>query len=312
MPDDDGDVSDFTPDRVSKHSLSDTSTRTLSQEALDLAEYRVLERVQEKLIGRAKFALALFAAGLTLLGFIGGSALMTSISDSVEKELSAKLDKDAALLNERLRKTLADLNVSAGEIQKVAGDARTKLDSASADIKELSVLSANYSKLNGDVDKLSVKIAKAASTSNEALKDTKDLRSATLNAAAGRPSILGKAFSWRFESAERNDITGSNFGEHPGKVSLRLVGDLDRDRSTVRKVPEGHSEWLPIDAKSITLWSNTKITFSFSKEFFSKVAAAEKQFEEAHKGQSYHDFDYRVETASGLSSDSRDEPEARN
>lgn len=273
------------------------TSRTLSDEAVDLAAYRISEKVTERLIRRATFWLSVITALLALTAFLGLSTFKSSITRAVEDNVNATIERETKQLSDRVRNDLVDIEVSSLQVKKDSSAAQAQLDSASASLSKIQGISARYNELSEKFDGVNRRLTSA---SNEALQDIENLRRAQLDAAAGRPSIV----SWEFNPRKGTTsiIQGTNFGDTFGNISVRVAYRHSLTADTTYLPPLAFTAWISIDRQSISKWSNTMIALKFSEAFIAKYGAAI-----ANLGVGNPDAEnappevsnYRIETTSG-------------
>lgn len=275
------------------------TSRTLSDEAVELASHRVLERTTDTMIRRLTFLLGATSVLLTLAGYFGLSALKSNITRAVEAEVSATIDKETRELSERVRTDLTDVEVSSRAMRRAADEAQSQAASASASLSKIQEMSARYAKLNEEFDGLNKRLTAA---SNQALQDISNLRRAQLDAAAGRPSIV----SWEYNIKKNatSVIQGANFGEAAGKISIRVAYRQPLTIDMTYLPPLKFTGWIPVDSASIAKWSNTMIVLKFSDEFLARYKAEVDKLQVGNtEGAKPELANYRIETASGLSNE---------
>jgi len=277
------------------------TSRTLSDEAVELASYRVEEKVRDTMVRRLTFALSVSSVLLTLAGYFGFSALKSNITRQVENDVSATIDKETKQVSERVRNDLTDVEVSSRAMKKAAADAQNQADLASASVSRIQEMSARYTKLNEEFDSVNKRLTAA---SNQALQDINNLRRAQLDAAAGRPSVV----SWEFnpKKGATSVIQGANFGESTGKISVRVAYRQPLTIDMTYLPPLNFTGWIAVDGASIAKWSNTMIVLKFSDEF---LARYKMEIEKLHVGNAADAkpeiANYRIDATSGLSNEIR-------
>ena len=88
-------------------------SRTLSQEAIELAEHKIYDRVETKIFARAKIAATLIGILIAVLGVFGTTLLVDSVSISVRKAIRSELKEDAAVFRAAQQKTLIEQQLAA-------------------------------------------------------------------------------------------------------------------------------------------------------------------------------------------------------
>jgi len=234
--------------------------RPLSDEAIELARYRVVEAATEHFRKRVTFWLPAIGVVAGLLTFVGIGSLKTSVSKSVQDDVKANLDRELAPLTDRARKEMVDNDISIVEIKKQSDQAQAKLNALDTAIAKVDALSANTAKINKEIQTLNDRLVKATEQTNQAIAT---LRSTQQNLIAGRPSI----FSFDFELSKQFIIEGTNFGNELGTLSIRVAyrHGLTVDVSVLP--PLKYTDWIPVDAQSIQAWTNTRITVRLSDAF---------------------------------------------
>jgi hypothetical protein len=198
----------------------------LSDEVVELVEYRLSERVQERLMRRATIVFGFFVTGLTFLGFVGFPALRDSIAGTVKESLKDEMRRETEVLRKEVQTSWVEMLKAGARVEAVADAATDKLKAVQGDTKKLSDLSEEYQRLVVELDKLNKRTAaalssakKAAADATQALTMEDDLRRKTLDAIAGLPSILMQAFSRGFPGLP-SKLTGANFGSEKGSLSV--------------------------------------------------------------------------------------------
>lgn len=88
-------------------------SRTLSQEAIELAEHKIYDRVETKIFARAKIAATLIGILIAVLGVFGTTLLVDSMSISVREAIKSELKEDAAVFRAAQQKTLIEQQLAA-------------------------------------------------------------------------------------------------------------------------------------------------------------------------------------------------------
>jgi hypothetical protein len=226
-----------------------TPARTLSDEAVDLATYRITDRVSERINKRLTFWLTVAGVVAGLVGFVGLSAFKTSVVHS----MTDNVNKEVQPITDRARTEMVNNDISIAMIKKQNDEAQAKLDKVDEAV-------AKMDKLSADIKTLNNRLTAATEQTNNAINA---LRTAQEKLEAGRPSV----FSTTFSLDKGGIIEGTNFGEGPGTVSIRVAFRHELTVSMAFFPPLGYTGWIPIDAQSITNWSNTRITLHFSDAF---------------------------------------------
>jgi uncharacterized protein YoxC len=234
--------------------------RTLSDEAVDLATYRIVERVSDRFNKRATFWFTVIGIVSALVVFVGLDAIKASVTRTVEDVVKTDVEKEIAPLTDRERKELVDNEIATAMIKKQNADAQVKLDTVNQALAKMDELSVSTAKLNKDLKTLNERLTAATEQTNRAING---LRTAQQNLAAGRPSI----FSWSFALKQGGIIEGANFGDTAGSLSIRVAYRHELTIDMTYLPPLAYTDWIPIDAHSITKWSNTRITLQFSDAF---------------------------------------------
>jgi hypothetical protein len=234
--------------------------RPLSDEVIELARYRVVEAATEHFGKRVTFWLAVIGVVAGLLTFVGISSIKTSVSKSVQDDVKANLDRELAPLTDRARKEMVDNDISIAEIKKQSDQAQAKLDTVDAAVAKMDALSASTAKMNKEIQALNDRLVKATEQTNQAIAT---LRSTQQNLIAGRPSI----FSFDFGLNKQFIIEGTNFGNEPGTLSIRVAYRHELTVDMTVLPPLKYTDWIRIDAQSVQAWTNTRITVRFSDAF---------------------------------------------
>lgn len=250
--------------------MAEDNQKPLSERDLELQEYKLTDRVQERLLARGKFIFGVFLAGLTLLGIVGSSFLVEHISEKVAQDIRKDLAKETDALNKRLRDTLAELNVSASEIQKVAEKSKGRLELLAGDYKKLEDLNTRYTKLHAEVEMIGKNLATTTRAVKAARVDTDSLRTALVLSTEGKPALIWIRFHWSVDKSQDflgAIFSGANLGSRPGNGRLILMHEVDSGRRVI-------SDPIEIDAASVKEWKPEKIELLFSNSMQAKVNAA--------------------------------------
>lgn len=233
---------------------NENNKQGLSPIELELQEYKLTERVQEKILSRATFVFAVFIAGLTLLGFFGGSYLIDHTARQVEQEVRKKMEKDAEILTKRLQESLADLKLSTTEILRESENAREQFKKLKDSYKELEQLNSRYSSLYSKVEDLRDKVEQTSTKVASTKKDTENLKEEVFKSLTGVPSILTFHDSVRDDGVMEVVLKGTHLGDSPKNV--RIYFEL---RTFGFPFVEGI-----IDEKDIRRFNNNEIVFEFN------------------------------------------------
>lgn len=239
---------------------NEQNKKIITDEALELQEYKLTDKVQNRIISRAKYFLGAFLAGLTMLGVIGSSYLIEHISQKVAKEIRKDLMNETEVLKNRLRETLADLNVSSTEIQKIAEKSKKQLKHLESDYRSLDDLKNSYNSLYSEISDIQKKLNKTALSAKQAQKNTESLRDAIIKSAEGKPAMIGRRLKWGGDPFTLREIiiSGSNLGSSPGTVEISITHHRNGERTV-------NSKTIQIDSASFNTWSNNKIEIVFSE-----------------------------------------------
>jgi hypothetical protein len=237
--------------------------RTLSDEAVDLATYRVIEKVSDRFNKRATFWITVFGIFAAVVVFVGLDSIKVSVTKSVEDDVKAGVDKELAPLTDRARNEMVDNDISIEKIKKQYDEAQAKLDKVDEGLAKMDKLSANTAKLTSDLKMLNDRLTAATEQTNNAISR---LQTAQEKLEAGRPSI----FSTTFALNKGGIIEGTNFGDAAGTISIRVAYRQELNVGMTYLPPLSYTDWIPIDAASIKSWSNTRITLQFSTMFQEK------------------------------------------
>ena len=271
--------------------------RTLSQEAVDLATYRIAENVSEKFNKRATFWFAVIGLASALGVWLGIDAVKVSVTRDVEDKVTSNIEKDIKPLTDRARSDLVDNEVLVGTIKKQSLDAQAKLETVNQAAAKLDALSANSAKLVKDFNRLNDRLTVATEQTNRAISG---LRAAQLDLSAGRPSIV----SWDLfkpTNGATSTIQGTNFGNEPGTISIRVAYRHELTADMTYLPPLAYTDWIPVDALSIAKWSNTMINLKFSEAFLNKFRAslAKLKLGEDSPNTPPEIVNYRIQTKAG-------------
>ena len=237
--------------------------RPLSDEVIELARYRVVEAATEHFRKRVTFWLPVIGVIATLLTFVGINSIKTSVSKSVQDDVKANLDRELAQLTDRARKEMVDNDISIAEMKRQSDQAQSKLDTVDAAVAKMDALSASTAKMNKEIQALNDRLVKATEQTNQAIAI---LRSTQQNLIAGRPSI----FSFGFALDKQFFIEGTNFGNAPGMLSIRVAYRHELTVDMTVLPPLKYTDWIPVDTQSVRAWTNTRISVRFSDAFKQK------------------------------------------
>jgi len=225
--------------------------QVLSPIEVELQEYKLTEKVQERILSRAKFIFAVFIAGFTLLGFFGGSYLIDYTSRQVEQKIHKKMEKDTEILTKRLQESLADLKLSTTEILKESEDAREQLQKLKDSYKELQDLNTRYSSLYTKVEDLHKNVERTSTKLATTKEDTESFKQAVIKTAIGIPSILASDVSVH-DDVIRVELKGAHLGDSPADVKFEIF------------TPDVGSGAATIHRKDIEFWNKNKIIFEYN------------------------------------------------
>ena len=155
---------------------------------------------------------------------------------------------------------MVDNDISIAEIKRQSDQAQEKLDTVDAAVAKMDALSASMAKMNKELQSLNERLVKATEQTNQAIAT---LRSTQQNLIAGRPSI----FSYGFDFNKQFFIEGTNFGNEPGTLSIRVAYRHELTVDMTVLPPLKTTDWIPIDPQSVQAWTNTRITVRFSDAF---------------------------------------------
>src|SRR5262245_56099090 len=122
----------------------ESDNKAPSDSQTELLEYKLADKVMERVLSRARLLLLAFAAGLTLLGVLGTPLVIGYVSDKVVKDIQAGMEKDSEALRRRLADSLATLNITSAEILKTAEEARAKLKRLEQDYASIEAVNSRY------------------------------------------------------------------------------------------------------------------------------------------------------------------------
>lgn len=284
-----------TPASTEKTSLNDA-------ERQELAEYRLAERVETRVVNDLRIYGAILGIALAIIGFIGFAAIRDTITRRVEKDLKNAIEKDVELFRSKIETTLVDAKVSLAETTRVGAKIQKQLEALQSKYSQLEDLSEKFKALHTDVSEMGQKVENALQVALETASKSDNLRQVVANSFAGHPAIVGGSYGW-FENSPFT-ISGSNFGASPGKVRVLFYAHLDTDRvgpgfSVARwKMPE-----IEIDSNRIEKWSDNEIRFRLDNDVFRKIREFQEQVttERVARGLNPVAFGYetKVETADG-------------
>lgn len=245
---------------------------------VELLEYKLADKVLERVISRAKYYVVAFLAGLTLLGVLGTPLLVGFVSDKVAKDIQAGMDKDAEVLRRRLADTLANLTVTSAEILKTTEGARAKLKELEKEYASIDDVNKRYTALRLDVSRIEGDLKRAV----EAAKtDTEFLKKAVVDTGAGRPAFVEASYRWNGpeESLSAITVKGANLGDRPGKFRVQL-----NVRTAAGTDPGVRSDFIPVDSASIKTWRNDLIEIVASPALQRQWADTLKDLRQKHPG----------------------------
>lgn len=222
---------------------------------MELQEYKLTDRVQERLTKRASIVLAVFLGGVTFLGIIGGSYLIGNISQKVEKAVLKSINDDTEVLRKRLQDSLADFNIKASELKDVSNNAKKQIEEAQDNTQKLKQLSESSSALYAEVSSIQEELEKTSMKITKTAKETESLKEEIIKSTSGEPAI----FTYWTKLIEKRilsySIKGVNFGNSPKNVISTIVKDRKSNRIIFNQ---------PVDNKNIKVWVNNQIEWKLN------------------------------------------------
>jgi hypothetical protein len=245
---------------------------------VELLEYKLADKVLERVVSRVKFYVLAFFAGLTLLGILSTLPIIGLISDRVAKDVQAGMEKDAEILRRRLADTLANLTLTSAEILKTTDEARAKLKRLERDYASIEAMNARYSAVQREVSRIEGDLNKAVAGMKT---KTDSLSKAIAETSAGRPALLEVTSQWAGPEESLSSITvkGTNLGDRPGKFRVQL--NVRTAAGTDKGV---RSDFIPVDSASIKSWRNDLIEIAASPPLQRQWADTLKDLRHRHPG----------------------------
>ena len=239
---------------------NDQPAYKVSGAEVELLEYKLADKVQERVLSRAKYIVVPFLAGLTLLGLLGTPYMIEFISNKVVRDIQMSMEKESEVLRRRLSETLANLNVSSAEILKTTEQAKAQLKRLEQDYASIEALNNRYSAVRSEVSRIENELRQTNEAVLAAKKSTESLAKAVVETSAGRPAFLAASYRWDGpeESLSHIQVSGTNLGDRPGRVRVQFVVRSSDGDAGVR------SDFVPIDAASIRTWRNDKVDIEAS------------------------------------------------
>ncbi len=236
-----------------------------SEKRLELAEFQIRERIEEKLWARVTRWGAIAGVGFTLITIIGVPSLISGIGSSAIKEIQTEISSETKTLSDRLAEDQAKLTVTMASLESDAARAKKAID-------EYEKYTAQLENLNVRIAELSRQAEEAIGVANFASEDAQNLRTSIADASAGEPVILNwSAGGWKpsinFEPPEDAVISGDNFSEASGEVLL-LAG-LFPSKLVDRGVSDNEiraGNPIILESNSIVFWENNKISLIFTEQ----------------------------------------------
>jgi len=243
------------------------------EKKLELAEYQIRERIEEKLWNRITRWGTIAGISLTLLTIFGFPALVSSIGNDVIKEVKKEIESETDKLADQLSKDLATLSVTKAVLESEAEKSKMIL-------KESGQYSVQIASLNSKLEALSIEATlmreraeKAINAAKVASEDTKNLRATFNDSTAGNPVILswnsddgGDGSTIGYQGPKTGYVDGDNFGDMTGRVyvTIAIYDDSDYDEGIAYNDMTS-SKLLAIENDSISSWSNERVGITFSK-----------------------------------------------
>lgn len=225
-----------------------------SQIEEELLEYKLTDKIQSKIISRAKFIFGVFLAGFTLLGFLGGSWVVDSISDKIETEIMANIDDQVVLFSDKLKNQLVDLMLKIERADKISLRLKDKINKIKEVYPQFQKLNEEYLKLSSETKALQTQIILTNSS----------LKQAITRSSHDEPAIINAGYT----ESEIN-IEGINFGDDKGQVFISFV-----KIASIKEEKFVESKWIQINEESIQKWSKDIIHIQYHQGFKKEILSA--------------------------------------
>jgi hypothetical protein len=228
----------------------DAGVEMPAEKVYHLMKIQVLEETQEELLKWAKRRFWLVTIAAIVLGIVGVRAL---VRDLISKELSGAT------------KAAAAAEASAEDAREATRAAREQLsdfrDELAAVQETASRIQMTLQKLEARSGILGNQVAQAGIVSANAAKEAASLRT-DLTGEKTRPTIT----RWSSNIADPTlEITGDNFGDEPGKVTLFWISDVWPTADTTFSDP------IILNGREATEWTASQIDFTYSAEHKKKA-----------------------------------------
>jgi len=247
-----------------------------AEDKLELAGYRISERIEDRFWKSVSLKTGVFVAGLTLFGFVPFPIFFQWVSDKVTNNISAKVDRDTERLRDRVNSDLAEIPIQKASLEKGLKEARSDLDSLreqitnmqnvsssyESDSRKLQVLQTGYESLQTRVEKLGRGVDSATSIAENSRLSTVSLGLAISSFNLGEPAIFSAPHI--FGPSFIGTISGANFGKDVGRVYVR-VSVLPDVRSILASttLPVGNNKEIELDREAIAGWGENEIKITY-------------------------------------------------
>lgn len=262
----------------------------------ELLEYKLADKVMERVSSRIKRDLVIFGAGVTLLGLFGFGQMVTYISDKVVREIQSGMEKDSEALKKRVADSLATLSIAAADITKTADAAKARLTKLEEDYASIEAVNARYTAVRAEVARIEKELRYTNEAVAAAKRTTDTLAKAIVETSAGRPALVEASYNWSGpgETLIGMVVKGTNLGERPGKVRVQFVvrsGDTD---------PGIRSDVIEVDRESIIVWRNDLVDIVPSSTLQREWTVALKRLTGQVPKVRSKGLEFQLETANGI------------
>lgn len=252
--------------------------------------YKLAERIEGRVMASLKSMGTILGIILAVAVFFGATLIIDSLSHRVEKRVASTLSNDLDVYRKRLQDNLVDLEMTASKQRSLGEATKTALVELKAGVGQLEELRNQYSRLHSEVVDIGASVKLALQETADARENTAQLRNAVAKSAAGKLAVFSNSFNWA-EQGE-NFINGTHFGKIPGRLFIELNYRNGRDqKSGVAAKP------ILIPHESITLWSDTRITFNSSPKLLSEVIKVREELNTRLPNGDHWGYEYKVESA---------------
>ena len=252
--------------------------------------YKLAERIEGRVMSSLKTMGAILGIILAVAAFFGATLIIDSLSHRVEKRVASTLSNDLDIYRKRLQDNLVDLEMTASKQRSLGEATKTALVELKSGVGQLEELRTQYSRLHAEVVEIGASVKLALQETADARENTAQLRNAVAKSAAGKLAVFSNSFNWG-EKGE-NYLNGTHFGKIPGRLFIELNSRIGRDQqSCITAKP------LLIPRDSITLWSDTRITFNSTPALHTEVENTRQELHKRLPNGDHWGYEYKVEPA---------------